>query len=155
LNSQFQWTCFPQRIYVKLPNDIKLTGYFQTEAGLKPTLGELMIKETNKWICALAYIIFFIPLLVDRDNRDYIFHTNQGLNLFLFSVAITTVGIIVPALGWFLILPIGTLYCFVLTIIGIINAVNHINKELPLVGRYRLIKQRNYSENQTNSNEDY
>lgn len=114
-----------------------------------------MIKETNKWICAIAYIIFFIPLLADRDNEGYIFHTNQGLNLFLLSVAITTVGIVVPALGWFLILPIGTLYCSVLTIIGIINAVNQTNKELPLVGRYRFIKQRNYSENQRNSNEDY
>lgn len=105
-----------------------------------------MIKETNKWICAIAYVIFFIPILVDRDNIDYIFHTNQGLNLFLLSLAITTTGLLVPALGWFLILPFGTLYCFVLTIIGIINAANQTNKELPLVGGFRLIKQRGYSE---------
>jgi uncharacterized membrane protein len=98
-----------------------------------------MIKEANKWICAIAYIIFFIPLLVDRDNNDYIFHTNQGLNLFLLSLAITTTGLLVPALGWFFILPVGTLYCFVLTILGIINSVNRTNKELPLIGKYRLI----------------
>lgn len=114
-----------------------------------------MIKETNKWICAIAYVIFFIPLLVDRDNNDYIFHTNQGLNLFLLSVGITTAGLFVPVLGWFLILPAGTVYCFALTILGIINSVNRTNKELPLIGKFRLISQRNYSENQTNSNEDY
>lgn len=114
-----------------------------------------MIKETNKWICAIAYVIFFIPILVDRDNNDYIFHTNQGLNLFLLSVGITTAGLVVPVLGWFFILPVGTLYCFILTILGIINSVNRTNKELPLIGKYRVIKERTYSENQSNSNEDY
>lgn len=96
-----------------------------------------------------------MPILIDRDNKDYIFHTNQGLNLFLFSLAITTMGLVIPALGWFLILPIGTLYCVILTIQGIINSLKEANNELPLIGKYRLIKERNCSENQTNPNEEY
>lgn len=114
-----------------------------------------MFKETNKWICAIAYVIFFIPILVDRDNKDYIFHTNQGLNLFFLSLGITTVGLLVPALGWFLILPVGTLYCFGLTILGILNAAYRTNKELPLIGKFKFIKERVYSENQVKPNEDY
>ncbi|MDY0235243.1 MAG: hypothetical protein RBR71_04415 [Gudongella sp.] len=98
------------------------------------------MKETNKWICALAYIIFFIPILIDSSNEDYKFHTNQGLNLFLLSVAVSIIGSFVPVIGWFLILPVGGLFCFVLAVMGVLNAINGTMKELPLIGKYRLIK---------------
>ncbi|MDX9888281.1 MAG: hypothetical protein RBS51_03340 [Anaerovoracaceae bacterium] len=98
------------------------------------------MKETNKWICALAYLIFFIPLLVDSDKEEYKFHANQGSNLLLLSVAIGAVGTVIPVIGWFLLLPIGGLLCFVLAIMGIVNAINENMKELPLIGKFKLIK---------------
>lgn len=98
------------------------------------------MKETNKWICALAYIIFFVPLLVDNENDEYKFHANQGLNLLLLFVAISIIGSFVPVIGWFIILPLGGIVSFVLCIMGVINAINEKCKELPVIGKYRLIK---------------
>jgi uncharacterized membrane protein len=98
------------------------------------------MKETNKWICAVAYLIFFIPLLIDGDNEEYKFHANQGLNLLLLSVVIGAIGTVIPVIGWFLLLPIGGLLCFVLAIMGIVNAINENMKELPLIGKFKLIK---------------
>lgn len=98
------------------------------------------MNETNKWICAVAYIIFFIPILVDSKNEEYKFHTNQGLNLFLLFIAISIVGSFVPVIGWFIILPLGGIVSFILCVIGIINAINEKCKELPVIGKYRLIK---------------
>lgn len=98
------------------------------------------MKETNKWICVLAYIVFFIPILVDSSNEDYKFHTNQGLNLFILAIAISIIGSIVPVIGWFIILPLGEIFCLVLAIMGMINAYNGKMKELAIIGKYRLIK---------------
>lgn len=98
------------------------------------------MKETNKWLCALAYIIFFVPILVDSKNETYNFHTNQGLNLFLLFLVVNIVGGIIPVLGWFIILPFGGIFALVLCIMGIINAINENQKELPLIGKIRLIK---------------
>ncbi|MCT4543663.1 MAG: hypothetical protein N4A63_08990 [Vallitalea sp.] len=98
------------------------------------------MNETNKWICAVAYIIFFIPILVDGKNEEYKFHTNQGFNLFLLFLAISIIGSFVPVIGWFIILPLGGIISFVLCIIGIINAINEKCKELPVIGKFKLIK---------------
>jgi uncharacterized membrane protein len=98
------------------------------------------MKENNKWICALAYIVFFIPILIDSDNNKYKFHANQGLNLFLLSAAVSIIGSFLPFIGWFIILPLGGLLCFILAVVGVINALNEKMKELPLIGKYKLIK---------------
>ncbi|QZY53716.1 hypothetical protein [Crassaminicella profunda] len=98
------------------------------------------MKDTNKWICVLAYIIFFIPMVVDGNNEEYKFHTNQGINLFIFAVAISIIGSFVPVIGWFIILPIGEIFCLVLAIMGMVNAYNERMKEIPIIGKYRLIK---------------
>jgi uncharacterized membrane protein len=98
------------------------------------------MKETNKWICVLAYIIFFVPLLVDGENEEYKFHANQGLNLFILAVAISIIGSLVPVVGWFIILPLGELFCFLLAIMGMVNAYNQKMKELWIIGKYKLIK---------------
>jgi uncharacterized membrane protein len=97
------------------------------------------MKENNKWICVLAYIIFFIPIIIDSKNEEYKFHANQGFNLLLLSIIISLVGILLPFIGWFIILPLGGLFCFILAVIGVINAINEKMKELPLIGKYRLI----------------
>lgn len=98
------------------------------------------MNETNKWVCALAYIVFFIPILVDSNNENYKFHTNQGLNLFLLFIVISLVGSFIPVIGWFIILPLGGLVSFALCVLGIVNALNEKCKELPVIGKYVLIK---------------
>lgn len=96
--------------------------------------------ENNKWMGVLAYFIFFIPLLVNKESEFCKFHANQGLLLLLLSIAVSIVGSIIPIVGWFIILPIGGLLCLILGIMGIVNAVNLRMKELPLIGKIKIIK---------------
>ncbi len=96
------------------------------------------MKETNKWICASAYIFFFIPLIADSENQTYKFHANQGLLIALMGVATVLLGWI-PIIGWILAI-IAPLVLLVFAIIGIVNALNENEKELPLVGSMRIIK---------------
>lgn len=96
--------------------------------------------EDNKWISVLAYFIFFLPLLVAKESEFGKFHANQGLDLLLLGIAVSIVGSIIPFIGWFIILPVGGIFCLVLGIMGIINAINGKMKELPLIGSIKLIK---------------
>ena len=96
--------------------------------------------EKNKWMGVIAYFIFFIPLLVDKDSEFGKFHANQGLNLLILSIAVGVIGSIIPIIGWLIILPIGGIFCLVLLIMGVINAINGETKKLPLIGQFQLIK---------------
>lgn len=96
-------------------------------------------KNTNIY-AALAYILFFIPLIVDKDSEYGKFHANQGLNLLLLGIAVSVLGALIPFIGWFIISPVGGLLVLVLAIMGIINALNGEEKELPIIGKYRLLK---------------
>lgn len=96
--------------------------------------------EDNKVIAALAYIIFFLPLIVAKDSEFGKFHANQGLILLLLGFAVSIVGTIIPFIGWFIIAPVGGLVVMVLGILGIVNALNGVEKELPIIGSIKLLK---------------
>ena len=100
--------------------------------------------EANKAMAIIGYILpilFFIPLVTDAKNSTYAkFHANQQLILLLAAVAVNIVGTIIPILGWFIILPFGSLALIVIAIIGIINAAKGEMKKLPLIGGFSLIK---------------
>ncbi|NMC74885.1 MAG: hypothetical protein GYA56_11115 [Geobacteraceae bacterium] len=96
--------------------------------------------ESNKLMAVLAYIFFLIPLLAAKESKFAMFHTNQGLVLFLAAVAVNIVGGIIPFVGWFLILPLGNLLIFILAIIGIINAAKGEAKPLPIIGTIKILK---------------
>ena len=96
--------------------------------------------EKYKTMAIIAYIIFLIPLLAAKDSKYAMYHTNQGLILFLLAVIINVVGSIVPIIGWFIIIPIGNLLVLILAILGIVNAVQGNIKPLPIIGKYKLIK---------------
>lgn len=100
--------------------------------------------EKNKAMAIIGYIIpilFFIPLVTDAKNSPFAkFHANQQLNVLLAAIAVNIVGSIIPFIGWFIILPIGSIILIVLAIMGIINAVKGEMKKLPLIGGFELIK---------------
>jgi uncharacterized membrane protein len=109
----------------------------ETEVNLQPDPADV---EKNKVMGIIAYIIFFIPLLAAKESKFAMYHANQGLVLFLLGVAVSIVGSIIPVLGWFIILPIGSLLVFVLAILGIINAAKGEMKPLPVIGKISIIK---------------
>jgi uncharacterized membrane protein len=99
--------------------------------------------EKNKAMAIVGYIIpilFFIPLLSDAKNSPFAkFHANQQLNLLLAAIIVNVVGGVIPIIGWFIILPLGSIFLIVVAIMGIINGAKGEMKELPLIGGYKLI----------------
>ncbi len=95
--------------------------------------------EKNKVISALAYILFFLPLIACSDSPFGKFHANQGLLLLIVAVAGNIILGIIPLIGW-LFIPLFSLATFVFAILGIVNAATGKAKELPLFGKFRIIK---------------
>lgn len=94
-------------------------------------------KNKNTGMAIVAYILFFIPLLTDAKDDPFVkFHVKQGLVLFIFAVVVNVLGTIIPFLGWFLILPVGSVATLVFLVLGVMHAVNGEEKELPLIGKY-------------------
>ncbi|MFA7662789.1 MAG: hypothetical protein WCX88_02625 [Patescibacteria group bacterium] len=94
--------------------------------------------KKNTTMAIIAYILFFVPLLTGDAKKDSFvkYHTKQGLVLFLTVVALNIIDWIMPASFWWTInwlLSLGTL---VLLVIGIMNAANGKEKELPIVGSF-------------------
>ena len=94
--------------------------------------------SANKWMSVLAYlgILVLIPLFARKDSKFARFHVNQGLILFICSLGTYLIGKIngLGTVAWILNIAI-----FILAILGIINAVKGETKELPLVGKIRII----------------
>lgn len=79
--------------------------------------------QEGKIFAVLAYLSIFclVPLLFKKDNKFAVHHGKQGLVLFIGEIAL---GILawIPLLGWVL-APIGSLIFFILSVIGIIEAL--------------------------------
>lgn len=95
--------------------------------------------EKNKTMAGLAYILFFLPLLACPDSRFGRFHANQGLLLLIVSIAGNIILGIIPFIGWML-YPLFSAAVLIVAVISLINAINGKAKELPVIGRYRLLK---------------
>ena len=106
--------------------------------------------ENNKVMGGLAYFLFFLPLIACPDSKYGRFHANQGLIFLILWVAGAIVNSIISGLfmliSWRLIF-LTTIISLVIWlpilavgIIGLINGFSGKAKELPVVGRYRLIK---------------
>lgn len=102
--------------------------------------------EDNSVMALLAYIwiLWLIPLLAAKESKFARYHTNQGLVLFILEMI---VGVVLGSLSWIptigiiftILLSICELLCLILAVIGIINAVQGQAKELPLIGKFKLI----------------
>lgn len=132
-------------------------GYQQSEA---PNVGQTFMDqvnapgeymdpvdvEANKMWGALAYILFFLPLLGAPKSRFGRFHANQGLVFLLFSFVVgVVIGILQVVLGRVPVIPfLLSLITYVVPmfffLFGVINAISGKAKKLPLIGGITLIK---------------
>ena len=96
----------------------------------------------HKGLAIVGYIIpilFFLPLVTEGKNDPFAkFHANQQLNLLIWYVMANFI-MIIPVLGW-IAGPLMWLFGIVLAIMGIMNASQGTQKELPLIGKYSLLK---------------
>ena len=94
--------------------------------------------EKNKTVSALAYILFFIPLVASPESKFGRFHANQGLLLLICSLAC---GILsrIPLLGWLIGTVLG-LATLALIIYGIYYTIQGEAKQLPFIGHITLLR---------------
>ncbi len=92
--------------------------------------------DHNMFMAILAYIgpLVIISYLVSKDDHFVKFHIKQGLALFVIEVIAWLIMSIFPMI-WILwkIVHFGTV---ILSIVGIIYAIQGKEKELPLVGNW-------------------
>lgn len=108
--------------------------------------------NNNKIMAVLAYlgILVLIPILAAKDSKFARFHSNQGLVLLICDIVVSIVlGIVtaiialIPYVGPILsgiiwaVIPIVLL---VFAILGIVNAVQGKAKELPIIGKFKILK---------------
>ena len=100
-------------------------------------------------ILAYIWILVLVPLFAAKESRFARFHSNQGLILLIMDVIlgvlISVLSAIFIAISWRLafistILNLLWLPMLGLHILGIVNASSGKAKELPLVGKIKLIK---------------
>ena len=94
----------------------------------------------NGKLCAfLAYwllgIIWYFADENMKKNNFVKFHVKQSLILMLVSIIGSVVLGMIPFIGW-LILPFFSLATLILWIVGLINAINGSEKELPIIGSF-------------------
>lgn len=114
--------------------------------------------EEGKVMSILAYlgILVLVPILAGKESKYIRFHANQGLLLCLAWIAWVIIDGILNAVlrailwrglsmwdlyyttSW--ILDLVYLVIGVLSIIGIINVINGRAKDLPVIGKYRILK---------------
>ena len=105
----------------------------------------------NKLLAVLSYIsiLVLIPIFVAPNSKYTRFHANQGLVLFILEVALgivkailsTVLGIISWRLATIVnILVIVDIAFVVLAILGIVNAATGKAKELPFIGKFKVLK---------------
>ena len=107
--------------------------------------------KTNAMICYLPFVVLYFLFTGKYKKSNYLFfHANQGLNVTIIWVATFFISKVLTLLfkidnlyipGW-----VGAisyvLFClsFVLSGFGLINTLNENSKELPVIGKIKLLK---------------
>lgn len=96
----------------------------------------------NNGLAYVAYLVFFIPLIMGNMSPFVKYHTNQGTVLFLASIIGSFIVMFIgwiPLIGWAI--AIAFLFFIVAClIIGLLNVSKNEMKPLPLIGGITLIK---------------
>ena len=104
--------------------------------------------NANKLMGILAYLglLVLVPIFCAKESRFSMFHAEQGITLCLFGIInggfFGLLAALIPVVGFVFGIIGGLigLVLFLLMIIGIVNVVNGQAKELPLIGKIKLIK---------------
>jgi len=88
-----------------------------------------MDRKTTGIVAYLTWIGLLIALIFG-DREEAKFHINQALVIWLAGL----LGII-PCIGW-----VWGIFCFVCAVMGCISAINDEEKEVPILGQFKLLK---------------
>lgn len=88
-----------------------------------------MDAKTTSIVAYMTWIGFFVALLAgDREGAK--FHINQAFVILLFFIPA-----VIPCIG-----QIWGIFMVICWVLGLIAAINQEEKEVPLIGRIRLLK---------------
>ncbi len=134
-------------------NTINMSDVFMNIANTADTTEQFNKADIdgNKTMAILAYIgpLVFIPIFAAKDSKFARYHANQGLLLLIISVLYGIISGIISfvalAISWRLFFISGifgfiSLVLVVPLVLGIINAASGKAKELPIIGKFRLLK---------------
>jgi len=96
-----------------------------------------MSKQTTDIVAYLTWVGLIIAL-VAGDRESSRFHLNQSLVIWLAATLISVAARWLPLFGW-LVGMVGGLFCALCWFIGIINAIQGIEKEVPLLGQIKIL----------------
>jgi len=90
-----------------------------------------------KTIAIIAYLTIIglvVAFVLNNDKKDEFaaFHIKQSLGLIIISLGLFIIGMI-PILGWILSF-LGSIFLLYLWIMGLVNAINHNAKPVPILG---------------------
>lgn len=88
-----------------------------------------MDRKTTGVVAYITWIGLIIALILgDREGAK--FHINQALVIWLAGLFT-----FIPIIGW-----LWGIFCFVCAVLGFISAINDEEKEVPLLGKIKLLK---------------
>ena len=103
--------------------------------------------RNNKAMAILAYLswLVLIPLFAAKESKFARFHCNQGIVLAVAEIiAVIVLSILdgLPLIGWIFSIAgsLLGLVCLLFAVLGIINAANGKAKELPIIGKFKILK---------------
>ena len=107
--------------------------------------------EDNKAMGILAYIslLVLVPIFAAKESKFARFHANQGLVLLIcegaYGILYAILSAVLLAISWklyFLVVMIGLVSAVfvVLAVLGIVSAAKGEKKELPVIGKIRILK---------------
>lgn len=115
------------------------------ETSDKNTSDDKLMRKILFSLCYIWGILFFLPILVYKNDEEAKLHANQGLALLLLAIGGNVLfGLLT------MIAPLHTLFSviagvysaalLVLGIMGIINVVTESDRKLPIISNFNLIK---------------
>lgn len=102
--------------------------------------------ESGNLMGIISYLSFLalIPFFCENKNKYVMYHTKQGLNLFVVyiigSLGISIFTFLMPTLITNLLTYAFNIFIIILSTIGIINVCNGKAKELPIINKLKIIK---------------
>lgn len=107
-----------------------------------------IIRKVLFSLCYIWGILFFIPLVMYKDDSEAKMHANEGLVLLLIAIVVNAVcGIFTGVFGgtvigvvFGILIGIFNVLILLLGILGIVNVVTENGRSLPFIGSINLIK---------------
>ena len=100
-----------------------------------------MDTKTTSWVSYITFIGWIVAYCAG-DKEGAKFHLNQSLVIWIGYACVIVASFVlafIPIIGWLAIWA-ADIFLLVMWIMGLISAINQEEKELPLIGKIKILK---------------